>query len=593
LQATKGPPHPSNYNSDFEVMDAEYPAQSGVFEKQSNIAFPGWLPVDKYLVVKPPDGASAGLLAEEFPPETEPTYQAIKAFLTFGAPKVYYLISVRQRVLGDNLATGQVPNGIPDEGVLIERVVEGGDAKIPTNDCGTQKCPRWVKVIGNRDSNGRQSRDILWHRGDTYRSDSFDGIPYGAEKDGIFISVRSCTTTVCPKEFIVDVMYTNTAGQPDVGLNSWLEPPGNTYETTDIWVDSPVNKYGIYRYGTHVDLMGGVVPIGNGDDPAIGLVNLLYARVRNYGSADAANVVVHFDRSDPPGMGIAGDNGFVELGSVTVDSIPKGGSVDVYWPWTPNFPLPPPEQIMEGRFTFHTCIRVRLDPVAGETFFGNQDGKSQRENIEYFQAVPPGPGASGAPNNSVVHLRNDDSSESKQFMLSVVPETLPDTWEVEINNGDPIVDLGPGEVADVPVVVTQTQPEPVGSQHTFSIVAASQITLTDEERPDNLHNEMHPLGGVQMQVAVLRKTALACRTVGVGRVQGQLTGADTAGKQLSVLVVGVDAQGRFIPDQLAEGVVQPTTGSFTATFPSGKPLPRRAVCLFAGTTEEASSGSSC
>ena len=45
--------------------------------------------------------------------------------------------------------------------------------------------------------------------------------------------------------------------------------------------------------------MGEMVPMGNGDDPtAVGLVNRLYARVRNYGSAAAANVVVHFDISN-------------------------------------------------------------------------------------------------------------------------------------------------------------------------------------------------------------------------------------------------------------------------------------------------------
>ena len=53
--------------------------------------------------------------------------------------------------------------------------------------------------------------------------------------------------------------------------------------------------------------------------------------------------------------------------------------------WKPDFSLTP-QQIMEGRFTFHTCVRVRLDPVNGETFFANQDGHGQQENIEYFQA---------------------------------------------------------------------------------------------------------------------------------------------------------------------------------------------------------------
>jgi hypothetical protein len=353
-----------------------------------------------------------------------------------------------------------------------------------------------------------------------------------------------------------------------------------------------------YKYGIWSDLMGGVVPKGNGDDPAVGLVNRIYARVRNYGSVAAANVVVHFDITDPPGVGIARSNGFVELGAVTstlfpgLASIPAGGSVDVYLEWTPKVSLTP-QQIMEGRFAFHTCIRVRLDHVAGETFFANQDGNGQQENIQYFQASSPGsPGAPGAANQGVVHLRNDDPVEAKEFSIGLIRETLPETWDVEINNGNPIVDLGPGEVADIPVVVTQTEQEEIGSQYSFRIIATSQITLSNEQRPDDVHNEWHPLGGVQMQVAVLRKTALECQTVGLGRVQGRLMGADTQSKPLSVLVVGIDNQGGFVPDQIAQGLVDPATGSFTASFPAGSPVPRKGVCLFAGTTEETSSGSS-
>ena len=36
----------------------------------------------------------------------------------------------------------------------------------------------------------------------------------------------------------------------------WTSPPGDTWETTDIWVDSPVNGYGTYRYGTWASLSG-------------------------------------------------------------------------------------------------------------------------------------------------------------------------------------------------------------------------------------------------------------------------------------------------------------------------------------------------
>jgi hypothetical protein len=141
---------------------------------------------------------------------------------------------------------------------------------------------------------------------------------------------------------MVAVRYGDQSNKADVGINSWRSPPANTYETTDIWVDSPVNNYGTFRYGNWSDLMGGTVPKGNGDDPAIGQVNRIYARVRNYGSATASNVVVHFDVTNPLGLGINGSNGFTEIGQVNstafpaLASIPAGGTADVYLEWTPT-----------------------------------------------------------------------------------------------------------------------------------------------------------------------------------------------------------------------------------------------------------------
>src|SRR6266446_7667753 len=120
--------HPSNYQSSFEQMDAEYPAQTGVFEKQDTRDFPGWLPPSKYAIVSSPEGGTITLLAAEAPPGTEPDYQAVKALLSFGGNNVYYMVSVRRRRSGDDLATtsplvsptdcdvSATPNGIPDCG---------------------------------------------------------------------------------------------------------------------------------------------------------------------------------------------------------------------------------------------------------------------------------------------------------------------------------------------------------------------------------------------------------------------------------------------------------------------------------------------
>ena len=55
-----GPGHPSNYSNEFELMDSNYPGQTGVFEKQAHTGFPGWMPGTKYdSFVKTPRQAGA------------------------------------------------------------------------------------------------------------------------------------------------------------------------------------------------------------------------------------------------------------------------------------------------------------------------------------------------------------------------------------------------------------------------------------------------------------------------------------------------------------------------------------------------------
>src|SRR5262245_23385561 len=120
--------HPSNYNSHFELMDSLYPGQSGMFLKYlEDSEFRSWMPGEQYAVFTAAGGGgTAYVAAEEIPPadvEALPPaaidkLQAVKVELT---PDLYYLVSVRKRLNSDDI----VP--IPDEGVLIERVVIGGD----------------------------------------------------------------------------------------------------------------------------------------------------------------------------------------------------------------------------------------------------------------------------------------------------------------------------------------------------------------------------------------------------------------------------------------------------------------------------------
>jgi len=570
------PPHPSNYNSSFELMDDNMPGQTGMFEKWIPGGFGGWMPHAKYKVFTPTTGGgTAAIYAEEYDPATRPNAQAVKADVT---GSLYYIVSVRRRINGDELngdfQSGPVgTRGIPDEGVLIERVVENGDGAVAGSP--------WVVLQGKGGD-----RDKLWHEGDQYQNTS----------DGVYITVDK---KFDDDDYQVTVRYSDGSAQPDVGLYSWLSPPGNTYETTDIWIDSPINGYDTFRYGMWSDLHGGTVPKGNGDDPGVGQANRLYARVRNLGTLTATNVVVHFDVTDPPGLGINGSNGFVQLGTVTsaqfpgLASIAAGGFTDVYIDWVPDFTVTP-AQLAAGRFAFHTCVRVRLDHLPNEKVFGNQDGDGQQENVGYFEATQ-GPGAPpGAPYTNVIRLRNDDRVSRKYFYLKYKSD-VPKDWVVDINGGKLGVELLPDEVRDIPVVIKQTSSQPYGKVFGVDVIASSQRLLVNDKDPRDVHPEFKTLGGTRIETHVVAKVKLDCsaRRTGEGiEVTGRLSELPERGDyaDLPVLIEGVGADRKFIRGS-AQLLHARGNSRFRGRLRAGKQAPRAVVCLFSGTQLLASASS--
>lgn len=559
-----GPAHPSNYNNAFELMDASYPGQTGPFEKQANQGFPGWLPPSKYQVVSCLKGGElANLYAMEYDPAGKPNVQALKVEIT---GSFYYMVSVRRAVLGDDLRP------IPDEGVIIERVNEGADP--------------FVKVVGRGATpacaGAGCNRNQLWRGGDTFSGDGLSMVMTKIDDDNYAVFVR-CN---------------DQALQPDIMLNPWVSPPGDTWETTDIWIDSPVNGYGTYRYGTWSDLAGGTVPVGNGDDPAVGQVNRLYARVRNVGTQAATNAVVRWEITDPPGLGIAGAAGWLPIGSVSsvqfpaLANIAPGGTVDVYVEWTPNFALTP-AQLAAGLFAFHTCLRVKMDAVAGELVLGNQDGDREQENISYFQAP-----SAGAPARfkDVIRLHNPDFVKKKTFLLSYKSD-VPADWRVDLNGGQSAVDLNPGQVMDLPIIVRPgATPQPVGKRFFTDVSAASLNLLVNDLDPRDLHPEYKPLGGVQVDSRVLQRTNLRCRATvnadGFIAFNGQLDGIGEfyPPNGLQVQVIGIDANRRLL-SQVGVLVFVNRTGAFSGSFFDLQRRSTQFSCLFAGTEKLMSSSS--
>ena len=565
FQSSSGPAHPSNYNSEFELMDSNYPGQTGVFEKSGNLGFPGWMPAAKYVeITSDSEGGQFCLWAMEYDPTGLPNPQAIKAKIT---NSLYYMISVRRQVLGDDL-NGDFASGIPDEGVLIERVSEGSDP--------------WVVLQAPPGG----TRNNLWKEGQNY-----DG---GA--DGIVILINKKVDTD-GDHYCVTVRYNKQANQPDMGMYPWTSPPGNTWETTDIWVDSPVNGYGTFRYGSWNDLSGNPVPRGNGDNPAVGMANRLYARVRNFGTSPATDIVVRWEITDPPGRGIAGANGWLPVGNVDKNSFPAlanlapGAFTDVYVDWTPNFPLTN-EQIAAGDFNFHTCVRVKIDAVAGELVLGNQNGDREQENIDYFQAVPSG----GNPTyDSIIRLRNDDLVNKKFFSLTTEND-LPAAWVLDVNHGEQGVWLDPGATVEIPVIIKPQGPAVVGSIFGVDVYASSLKLLGNDMKPEDKHPADDILGGVRVESRVLLPTRIKCEASDSREgvlVNGRLEDVgkfNSPNNPLMVMIQGVDGKRRFIPGASQVAVVA-EDGSFQGRIFSQKDRIEEVVCLFAGTDMLASAGS--
>jgi hypothetical protein len=397
----------------------------------------------------------------------------------------------------------------------------------------------------------------------------------------------------------VSVRCNQISLQPDVMLNPWTSPPGDTWETTDIWVDSPVNGYDVYRYGTWSDLHGGTVPTGNGDDPAVGQVNRLYARIRNVGTQSATNVVARFEITDPPGLGINGAAGWASLGAVSsvqfpaLSNVPPGGTVDVYLEWTPNFALTP-EQIAAGTFGFHTCVRVKLDHVAGELVFGNQDGDREQENISYFQAPAPAPGT--AQYKDIIHLHNPDFVNPRTFYLAYDSQVPPD-WKIDLNDGKQTVEVPPNSTLDLPINIWPGPgPQPVGRRFQTAISAASLRLLVNDQDPKDVHPEYKPQGGVQIESRTLQPTRVRCRGTlnadGLVQVTGQLDGIDKyypATKEgLQVQLIGV-SDGKMLPYSALARV--DTSGAFSGQFRDPNKTSKQFTCLFAGTDMLASASS--
>ncbi|HXZ29177.1 MAG TPA: hypothetical protein VEG08_14380 [Terriglobales bacterium] len=504
--------HPGGYSSGYDLMDSCYPCGETVYSlsgnpvvsDESKTSFPGWLPASKTVTIpKPSSGTAGGTYVLEPVNKADPgatvAPRGIKLPLE-GDRSIF--VEARTDTGADNRSYGLFDEGVHMYIAEENRSVDGWATPLTMlNACDTTVSggcvnsdadPRYSTCLTPHahvaDSHPYCWPFVLWHPGDTF-NDPINAIMMhvnGRVGDGYGVTV---TRGVPP-------------GHPDPFLYPWLTAPMNTYETVDIWVDSSCNGYedtvgaaGL-RYGRRGD---GTV-IGNGDDPCANHENRIYARVHNGGSVPANNVTVHFQVTDPLGVGVSGS--WTEVGSTTIPAIPADSYRDVYVNWTPHVTLTEPE-IEAGHFNFHSCVQIILTPIPSEIVTSNNQAQ---ENFDHFEAVRDPVTHDFHVDDRYFFVANNygmahgnitgaapggsESDFSRPIQLRIHSELPPD-WHYEVNGGVYDFTLAPHEVKQVPVKVQVPPGTPMARTFNLRVTAFAQHHMINRAVPSTSANYWH------------------------------------------------------------------------------------------------------
>jgi hypothetical protein len=542
--------HPSQYASGYDQMDSCYPCHAGAYSLLSapivngtELVFGGWLNAQNVVVVNAPSpGTTVVLTPLEQSFTTTQANQAIKVPIAKG---LYYLVEARQPIISDSLQnSGAGPRGIYDTGVHILKVNETGNPPVtPINSCDTT-VPAGC-IYSQSDSRistcNATTRPAycwpfdLWHVGDTFKDTT----------NAIEIKVNSAVGD----GFEVTVTRGVAPGHAQLFIVPWLTPPMNTYETVDIWVDSSCNGYesvvgpkGLL-YGRRAD---GTV-IGNGDDPCANHPNRIYANIHNIGDAPANNIVVHFQVTNPPGVGVTGS--WTEVGKVTIPTLAAGASTGdaattpVFVDWTPAVTLTPAE-IAAGVFKFHTCVEVIIDPVADEAV---TSGHQAQENFDNFSAVQ-----EVSKNFPPIHGQFFIFSDDRETVSLETQSSLPKDWKYKVANGVETWTVGGNhQILEAPADIEIPHGSPIGQSYELKVQALRLTEMENDAIPpssvvEHTHLGMMQVGGVTLSARAVLPSSIT------------LTAANSAGT--------ISADGTLDPAEstvVAVDFIDPSGGVFT------------------------------
>lgn len=283
---------------------------------------------------------------------------------------------------------------------------------------------------------------------------------------GITITVLAGTGGAA---YDIDLAYVPPATDYNVRITKGDTIDGNFYSyfSPDVWVDSPRNGF---------NLAAGPPPHDDRDQPVIGQVNRLYARVWNDGPATAYDFDVRFRISEPYHT-VGGEADFDKfLGIVHVDSLAAGTSTNVYVDWTP---------VDDGEA--HACLLVDIINLVGTDT--NPNDHQAQENLRKVTSI------TASPFHPVTYPYRLTNPYPEEALFYFRADGAPDDWDITLSPRKIL--LKPGE--HVAGVATIAPPEDA------KLCSSEYVRITSWlPRGDTMIN----VGGGIAQVDLRRQTIL-------------------------------------------------------------------------------------
>ncbi|MFN8463942.1 MAG: S8 family serine peptidase [Caldilineaceae bacterium] len=304
---------------------------------------------------------------------------------TMALEDVFYFVEARSNTLGG------YDDALPAGGVLIYYVNE----TIPQG--------QGPVILRDRSPATNTLADAVFHVGDSHN------IP----GTGITITVLAGTGGA---DFNIQVNYTPPVTDYNVFITRGDTIDGTfyTYYSPDIWVDSPRNGF---------NLGGGPPPHDQRENPVIGQVNRIYAKIHNAGPGIAFDFDVRFRISEPYHT-VGGAADFDEfVGIKHIDSLGLGETI-VFVEWTPANDGDP-----------HSCVLVDLINLVGTDT--NPNDNEAQENLQEVTSV------TSSPFHPVVYNYDLTNPYEEAALFYFRSEGAPPDWKVTLNPRK--IRLNPGE----------------------------------------------------------------------------------------------------------------------------------------------------